>query len=319
MKQIRGWHRVLAVLFAVALCLPCLNAPALAYSRIDVEQETSLTVSFGDGETPFPGVSFEIYQVAQVSETVRFTLTDTFAKYPISLDDLDSEGWRALAQTLEGFVTADGVEPLSTEQTDDQGKAVFSPLSTGLYLVLGEQYHGNGNTYIPEPFLISLPHLDQSSDLWEYDPVANVKYEAIPDKVETVNRKVMKVWEDDGAQSQRPAQITVQLIGDHQVYDTVTLSQENNWQYQWTDLKAEVQWSIVEVDVPDGYTVSVSQEGTTFVMTNTYPSEHPSTPPDTDLPQTGMYWWPVPVLACVGLTLFLLGWFRRHRKDDHEG
>lgn len=318
MKQIRGWCRVVAVMFAVTLCLPFLNAPALAYSRIDVERETSLTVYFGDESTPFPGVPFEIYQVAQVSETARFTLTDTFAKYPITLDDLDSEGWRALAQTLEGFVTADGVEPFDAVQTNDQGRSVFPSLSTGLYLVLGEQYHGNGNTYIPEPFLISLPHLDQSSDLWKYDPVANVKFEAIPDKVETVNRKVLKVWEDNGAQSQRPAQITVQLLGDRQVYDTVTLGQENNWQHQWTGLDAKIQWSVVEVDVPEEYTVSVSQEGTTFVMTNTRP-DYPGQPPEETLPPTGLYWWPVPVLACAGLTLFLIGWFRRNRRGNHEG
>ncbi len=38
----------------------------------------------------------------------------------------------------------------------------------------------------------------------------------------------------------------------------------------------------------------------------------PTTPTD-DLPQTGWLWWPVPLMAVLGLLLFGIGWWRRYR------
>ena len=33
------------------------------------------------------------------------------------------------------------------------------------------------------------------------------------------------------------------------------------------------------------------------------------------LPQTGMLWWPVPLLAVAGVALFLAGWIRHGRGE----
>lgn len=66
------------------------------------------------------------------------------------------------------------------------------------------------------------------------------------------------------------------------VADTVILSQENNWEYTWENLDGSSKWQVVEAETPDGYTVSVAQEGITFVITNTGPSDTP--PPPSKLP-----------------------------------
>ena len=66
--------------------------------------------------------------------------------------------------------------------------------------------------------------------------------------------------------------------------------------------------------MPNGYTVTMAQEGNVFVLTNTYPRKQPPT-----LPQTGMLWWPVPILACAGLALLITGLIlRRKQGDPHE-
>lgn len=46
----------------------------------------------------------------------------------------------------------------------------------------------------------------------------------------------------------------------------------------------------------------------------------PTTPPGPTLPQTGQLNWPVPLLAMLGLCLFVIGWGLRYgsRKDGHE-
>lgn len=41
-----------------------------------------------------------------------------------------------------------------------------------------------------------------------------------------------------------------------------------------------------------------------------------SSPKPSVLPQTGQLWWPVPLLACAGLALFLVGWLRRGGRNE---
>ncbi|KIR03186.1 hypothetical protein P261_02001 [Lachnospiraceae bacterium TWA4] len=55
-------------------------------------------------------------------------------------------------------------------------------------------------------------------------------------------------------------------------------------------------------------------------MTNTKPNTPPSTPPKppSRLPQTGLLWWPVPILACAGLVLFMIGWIIKRRGTDEK-
>lgn len=76
----------------------------------------------------------------------------------------------------------------------------------------------------------------------------------------------------------------------------------------------------------EDYTVLVTQEGTTFVVTNTYDEgtpenpeqpENPDQPGNPTLPQTGQLWWPVPVLVAGGLLLIVIGVLRR-RGNTHE-
>lgn len=91
-----------------------------------------------------------------------------------------------------------------------------------------------------------------------------------------------------------------EAVGKPVVYGTATLSEENSWSY-------------------------LSREGITFVITNTLkPSEEPAptpqpssppTPGEPTLPQTGVLWWPVPLLAILGALLLLLGWGLRRRDE----
>ena len=37
------------------------------------------------------------------------------------------------------------------------------------------------------------------------------------------------------------------------------------------------------------------------------------------LPQTGMLWWPVPILATAGMLCYLIGWMKNRRLGEHHG
>ncbi|MCI7733518.1 MAG: Cna B-type domain-containing protein [Dysosmobacter sp.] len=357
MLKKRRLRQLYIALACLAVAFSFLPQSARAASRIDTERPVSLTLCY-QREQAVPGVEFSLYRVAEVSGSAAFRLTGDFAGYRVSLDQPSSAAWRALAETLASYAARDNLKPLDSGRTGSDGSLRFpnqqTTLLPGLYLVVGERHTSGNYTYTPSPFLICLPNLNEATDQWVYDETVDPKYtgDKDDDRDDTVSRKVLKVWEDDGNEEERPKTITVQLLRNGRVWDTVTLSEKNNWRYLWTGLDADDTWRVVEETVPEGYTVSISREGITFVVTNTYrpdvpdtpePPDQPDkpTPPDTPnqpdrpdrpgtpgtttpgkptIPQTGALWWPVPVLAAGGMLLFLLGWARsqRRRREDER-
>ena len=56
-------------------------------------------------------------------------------------------------------------------------------------------------------------------------------------KTEETEVNVTKVWNDaDDQDGYRPDDVTVNLLANGEVIDTVTLSEENSWSYSWTKL-----------------------------------------------------------------------------------
>lgn len=143
--------------------------------------------------------------------------------------------------------------------------------------------------------------------------VVNTYNPQSPDE-DSITRTVIKRWDDTGYEQKRPDTITVTLLKDGTVYDTRTISCTDSWQYTWSGLPrynpdgTEIVWTIQENAVP-GYISSIRETGDTFILTNT--------PEHQKLPQTGLLWWPVPVLAAAGLLLLILGTLLK-RKNDHD-
>jgi len=311
-----------AGLWLACLLLACVLLPVSAQARtaIDVTRDDcTLTITY-----PCPGVEFRLYRVAEVSRTGTFTLTGDFRDLPVQLNGLDKIGWRQAANTLDGYVDQRKLEPADRASIGSDNKLTFSNKTPGVYLVTWDQHTAADGTYIPQPFLICLPDL-ALDDSWDYAVEAVPKYEHIPgggpDGPDTpIKRRVRKVWRDGGAQD-RPERIVVQLLRDGEVWQEVTLSAENGWEYEWPELDAKYSWKIVEKEVPDGYTVTTDRDGNTFLVTNTWTPpdvpdvpdtpDTPDTPDEPKIPQTGQLWWPVPLLALGGMGLFLAGWLRR--------
>lgn len=329
--------KFLSIWLAVLALAALLPMQAQALGQADMNQPVTLTIQYECGGKAAPGVDFALYRVAAASSGMELTLTGDFAAYPVSLEHPDADGWQALAATLAGYVQRDGLLPLDSGRTGRDGMLVFpSPgktLAPGLYLVLGGEYTRGNKVYTAEPTLVLLPVPSDTGAQWNYDVTATPKYtvyntETPPDS--GVSRRVIKVWDDAGHNDSRPQSVTVQLLQNGRVYDTVTLSGENNWRYTWHDLNARSQWMVVEREV-SGYTVTVSQAGATFMVTNTAipegtndpdvpdgpepPTIDPVVPKGPSLPQTGVLWWPVPLLSAAGILLIAVG-CARGRKDE---
>lgn len=316
-----------AALLALLLAMACFTVSVLAREDIDLDRSSSISVYFGSGSRSFSGVDFSLYRVADVSESGEYALTGDFRRYNVSLDGLDSSGWRALAQTLDAYAARDGLDPLKERETGSGGRAYFTGLRPGLYLVSGERYTSGRTVYTPEAMLVSVPG-EADGGGWDYSVEVTCKYDRDEITEEYTSVSVKKVWDDGGDKSARPGYIYVQLLENGRVADTVVLSEANDWEYTWDDLDADSQWRVVERDVPDGYTVTVEREGRVFIITNTKPddtpepseSPEPSTSPDEPekLPQTGQLWWPVPLLFCAGLIFVAAGLIIRRRRGNSD-
>ena len=315
--------RTLALLAAV-LCL--LTSVAQAAGSIDLTRKPTLTLTYRDGKTALSGAKFSIYRVADADETGELTVRSEFDEFDLDIRGKNDRRWREMAQTLESYMLRRELTPADSGKTDKTGMLTFptqgKTLAAGLYLVIGERHTQGGNDYDAEPFFVLLPTQDLENNEWVYDVSANVKFgkTPVPDDGDTVTRKVLKVW-DDGAEDSRPQEITVELLRNGKVYDTVKLSEKNNWRYTWLDLDADARWSVTEKTV-SGYTVSITREGITFVVTNTKKPDRtdtpdtpvkpsnpskPSSPAKPTLPQTGAVWWHVEALALSGLVFLILG------------
>ena len=316
--------RTLALL-ATVLCL--LTSVAQAAGSIDLTRKPTLTLTYRDGKTTLSGAKFSIYRVADADETGELTVRSEFDEFDLDIRGKNDRRWREMAQTLESYVLRRELTPADSGKTDKTGMLTFptqgKTLAAGLYLVIGERHTQGGNDYDAEPFFALLPTQDLENNEWVYDVSANVKFgkTPVPDDGDTVTRKVLKVWDDDGAEDSRPQEITVELLRHGKVYDTVQLSEKNNWRYTWLDLDADARWSVTEKTV-SGYTVSITREGITFVVTNTKKPDRtdtpdtpvkpsnpskPSSPAKPTLPQTGAVWWHVEALALSGLVFLILG------------
>lgn len=336
-------HKLPALILCLAILLSLMSVSTMALEPIDFERDIRLSLSFQEGETPVVGAPFRLYLLATSDENGNMTATEQFSGYPVDLKNNDPDYWEVLATTLQGYILRDNLVPVDQGVTDETGIVTFPTTETklvpGLYLILGEHFVQDGIAFTCDPLVHQLPMIRDNQ--WTYEMNIYTKHTSVPVEDEKpISRKVLKVWEDEGFEDFRPVSINVQLLCDGQIYDTVTLSEENNWRHTWEELEDGHVWSVVEAD-SKGYHVEITLQGITYVVINrpdtdipteptdpttpsdpTGPSEptEPTDPTDPpDIPETGLLWWPVPLLIAGGLFLILCGFsFRKVRGPEDE-
>lgn len=354
--------------FCLLLCTAIISgfcpAAALAADRIDLDRPIALNISYRvqDGETikTISNADFSLYLVAAADEWGNLTASEAFSEYFTDIRGNNDEAWRTQATTLEGYVLRDKITATDSGKTDSEGNLDFpatqSRLTAGLYLLIGDKHKQGNHYYEAAPSLILLPYNDKETQDWVYTAeiapkcdISKTSNEGGGGSSSSIKRKALKVWQDEGHEAARPQAVTVQLLRDGEVYDTVTLTDETNWRYTWDGLSDSSKWTLVE-KATAGYTGTVTRDGITFVVTNTYsgnggtppsdsnnPPDGNSAPPDTEtsqpnepvaptipttptvptLPQTGQLWWPVPIMLCGGAILIMLGLL--HRRNYMRG
>lgn len=100
----------------------------------------------------------------------------------------------------------------------------------------------------------------------------------------TTRVTVNKVWKlDDGGTA--ADSVTVALLQNGQQKETVTLSAANGWTHTWKNLSLLDNWMVVELNVPEGFSSSITNIGNSFTITNDdNQPEEPSKPEDPTTP-----------------------------------
>ena len=209
--RISGKIKFLIPLFVLVFMVSVLCTPFSAD-----EQSGKITVLYELGN-----VSFNLYKVGEITENGA-VLSDSFAQYKVNMHCDNS------AYTLWSYINRDGIAPLKTSATGENGVVLFSGLERGVYLICGESTEINGAHYTVSPSLISVPCITNGEQEWNI--TANAKFERFGDEDTPVSISVVKVWQERPGMFICPS-IEIQLIKNSDVFDTVTLNEENNWNH----------------------------------------------------------------------------------------
>ena len=298
MKHLKPFVFCLILMIAAMAAMPVF---AENISEFDPEHPCTLNVTLTteDGQKA-AGAEVMIYQIADavVSDgEFRYEWTEPFKDCGFSLNRLESA---KLAGDLYDYAQKQNIKGTSLF-TNVNGVARFENLRAGLYLA--SEYGDTGEFAAIKPFLVTLPRVSGEEIFYQTNALPKVTADR------STALKVRKVWNDDG--KRRPVNVQVQILRGEKVYDTVTLSEENNWSARWDCVVYADDWTIKEVNVPEGYTATYQKDGMVFTVTNTE-----------KLIQTGQMNRPIPFLAGGGLLLMLIGTAlisSGRKKSDEQG
>ena len=245
--------------------------PVYALEPVDLTRKGSLALEYSKDGTGFSDLEIQIYRVARMETNGTAVLIDPFDGFPVSIDGITSQKeWRDTANTLASYILAEGIDPYASAVADNGGNVCFADLETGVYLVMGVSAVTEAGTYRFENFCQFMP-TPGSYETKNYEVSAKPKstFTPKPQEPEYQQYQVVKLWKDAGNSRLRPKNVTVEILKNGDVVETIRLNEENNWSYSWSAPVGQDVWTVVEKDVPDAYTVAISSSANGFAITNT--------------------------------------------------
>lgn len=168
--------KLTAIVFAILL-LCGLSAEVFAAQLPDLNEKGSITLSFIWEDYVLDNGKLSMYKIGDIAVSGSdcfFVLTDGLENSSISLEDpSDPE----LAETLEGIASAYGLS--SVVASIEKGKAEFTDVEPGLYLITQSEAQSIRGFEPIKPFLISVPNNKDGE--YCYDVEATPKIELVRD------------------------------------------------------------------------------------------------------------------------------------------
>lgn len=341
-----------------ALLITCLSLERKVYAADD-----SITISNEINGNIVSDVTWKAYKIADYGAGGQLIIDSDFGSSNVDFSSLTTrEDVANAATTFANIVLSDGVS-IDGQANAISGIAKITGLDQGVYLIVGSNVKIGSKVYGPAPMIVEVI---TDSDGVNVDVAAKFVYNNTAYKVE-------KLWKGDDASTHD--EVIVELYKDGVLDDTVRLNESNNWKYTWESSDETAVWSVKEKTVIKNYKVSYRNEGSDYVVVNTYnPPEEESTmtvvietttnketendsedeseidetdedetdedeteeittkkgkeddeqggggsaADDSDLPQTGLLWWPVIPLFVIGIILVFVGIKIKNNGEDSE-
>ena len=247
----------------------------------EADERGSLTVDSSSAKIQVVDMHWRVYRVADVIDSGTVKLCGEFADFPVKFDIRNDSLIKSAAYSLEAYAVAQNIQPLYSKIASSKETATFDSLEEGCYLVLGEPVKKDLGLFLSVPTLVCIADGQKYDCDWDLNMTIIPKIGLVSSGNEnnTADRTVKKVWE----YAKNTPDITVKLFQDGELYDTVVLNEENNWEFTWDELPNIYRWTVIEDSVPDNcyvsYTQSAVKSGNVtaelFVITNTYDENFP--------------------------------------------
>ena len=141
--------RLLALVLLTALCCLLLAPCALAFERVDLTHPLTFAIQADDNEDDahLPGVTFQLYQVADMDADARFALRSPYSTLNIDINALkNAADWATASEAMKALTASE--TPDFTGTTDENGRVTLD-------FILGTHAHsdhiGGFDTVINHP------------------------------------------------------------------------------------------------------------------------------------------------------------------------
>lgn len=307
--------KMIKALCAVLMCFVFIFAavmPAAAMDDVpDLSDGAGITVHYMHNDKPVSGTAASLYCVALGNSDGGFTPIGKFADYSVEINKmLTVEQWDAVAETFRYYIAADGITPMATGVSGDEGTVLFDITEAGIYLVLTAQVKDGDTVVCYKPALVSVPTPTADGHWLTMVDVYPKVSEYTPTMGE-LSLRAEKQWANDSS-AVRPQSINISVVHDGVVVYREVLSDANGWSFVWSAKDDGSEWGIVEEAVPSGYTNAVERKGDTFIITNTYKDGNVQRPPTGD--DSNLTMWAV-IMSMAGLGLILIAICQGRRRD----
>lgn len=259
---------------------------------VDLNKKGSISINL-KGENNIVGAEIQIIQIGKVNiinNNLVFEYIDELNDCNYKLSDENIKNIEVCIQNKKLNVT--------TKITDNNGKVLFDNLNLGVYYI--KQINKIKNFSQMNPILIMLPK--EINNSFEYNIDASPKIEIL----DLTDIKIKKIWNTD-KKDKILNHVTIELYKDKEKIETVTLNEENNWEIVIEGLPKSDSYSVKEINLPKGYTVTYNLNEYTFTVTNT-----PS------LVDTGQITYVYNIILFIGIMLIIVGIILKRREINEK-
>ena len=168
----------IAVFILSAVLLLGLSLTVYAAEAPDLSKKGSLTLTMVWDAEPLNSGSLTLYRIGNIENkenTYSFALLPQLQDSQLSLENLKDT---ALPQKLADLALQRELEPITAQIQN--GEAVFPELETGLYVLTQAQADACDGFEAIQPFLISLPHWDGNTYIYDWKANPKVELEKTP-------------------------------------------------------------------------------------------------------------------------------------------